>query len=545
MACIKERQIMDASLIANEVVDSRLKSKIPGVLCKLDIEKTYNHVNWKFLLRLMSDMGFGTKWSNWIRFCLSTVKFSILINGSPQGDPLSPFLFLTAMERLNQMINTAKSNGRIKGFKVSNRENCSLESHLLYADDSIIFMGSQPEEMLHLRLILTTFEAVADLHVSCGKSKLYQAGGLGIINLKAQNIVSLQNGYGGGWYAEVTSSGMKPDSHFGSSSCKAGNSVCASLVAENPSPETMICDLCCSEPGFCRDCCCILCCKTISSAYGGYSYIRCEATGVDGYICGHIAHIDCALRAYMAGTVGGSIGLDAEYFCRRCDSRTDLVSHVMKLLNICGSIDSRDDIEKILSVGICILRGSRKTNAKQLLHRIKSAMAKLHKGTGIRDVFKEEEFMDTNGGTSQHDTGTCVSTYHGESILSERSSPQKMTSTFDHRIESLKLEDEIDQTLQALRKSQEFEYRLAEEKLFAQKNYIMNLYEQLDKERSDLSSRTSMVETDTLLDVVLKRVDQIKREISKLKDMKQVQNGFGRTSKQILKDYFCLETESS
>ncbi|XP_009589248.1 uncharacterized protein [Nicotiana tomentosiformis] len=349
----------------------------------------------------------------------------------------------------------------------------------------------------------------------------------------------------GGWYAEVTSSGMKPDSHFGSSSCKAGNSVCASLVAENPSPETMICDLCCSEPGFCRDCCCILCCKTISSAYGGYSYIRCEATGVDGYICGHIAHIDCALRAYMAGTVGGSIGLDAEYFCRRCDSRTDLVSHVMKLLNICGSIDSRDDIEKILSVGICILRGSRKTNAKQLLHHLKSAMAKLHKGTCIRDVFKEEEFMDTNGGTSQHDTGICVSTYHGESILNERSSPQKMTSNFDHRIESLKLEDEIDQTLQALRKSQEFEYRLAEEKLFAQKNYIMNLYEQLDKERSDLSSHTSMVETDTLLDVVLKRVDQIKREISKLKDMKQVQNGFGTTSKQILKDYFGLETESS
>ncbi|KAH0634115.1 hypothetical protein KY290_038482 [Solanum tuberosum] len=344
----------------------------------------------------------------------------------------------------------------------------------------------------------------------------------------------------GDWYAEFTSSGMKSDSHSGTISCKAGNSLCtsasASLIeAGNPSPETMFCDICCSEPGFCRDCCCILCCKTISSAYGGYSYIRCGATADDGYICGHIAHIDCALRAYMAGTVGGSIGLDAEYCCRRCDSRTELVSHVMKLLKICGSIDSRDDIEKILNVGFCILRGSRKTNAKQLLRHIKSAMAKLQKGACIGDVFKEVEFMDANGGTP----------HHGESILRERSSPPKMTSNFDHRVESLKLEDEIDQTLQALRKSQNFEYRLAEERLLVQKNYIMNLYEQLDKERSDLSSHTTMVETDTLVDAVLQRVDQIKREVLKLKDMKQVQNGFGSTSKTILKDYFGLEAESS
>ncbi|KAK4357088.1 hypothetical protein RND71_022698 [Anisodus tanguticus] len=349
----------------------------------------------------------------------------------------------------------------------------------------------------------------------------------------------------GDWYAEVTSSGLKSDSQLASISCKAGNSMCASLVVGDPSPEVMICDICCSEPGFCRDCCCVYCFKTISSAYGGYSYIRCEATVIDGCICGHIAHIDCALRAYMAGTVGGSINLDAEFCCRRCDSRTDLVPHVIKLLNICGSIDSRDDIEKVLSVGICILRGSRKTNAKELLCHIKSAMTKLHKGACIGDVFKEEEFMDANGGTPHLDTGTSVCTHHGESALSERSSPEKMTSNFDCRVESLKLEDEIDQVLQALRKSQEFEYRLAEERLFAQKNYIMNLFEQFDEERSDLSSHTSMVETETSLDVVLKRVDQIKREALKLKEMKQVQNGFGSTSKEILKDYFGLETESS
>lgn len=85
MAFIKGKQIMDAALIASECVDTRLRGEEAGVMCKLDLEKAYDYVNWGFLLSILRQMRFGDKWIKWIEFCIKTVRFSILLNGEPVG----------------------------------------------------------------------------------------------------------------------------------------------------------------------------------------------------------------------------------------------------------------------------------------------------------------------------------------------------------------------------------------------------------------------------------------------------------------------------
>lgn len=76
-AFVKGRQILDAVLIANELVEDYKKRKKEGVVFKLDFEKAYDHVDWNFLDYALERKGFGERWRGWIRGCLKSMNFAV------------------------------------------------------------------------------------------------------------------------------------------------------------------------------------------------------------------------------------------------------------------------------------------------------------------------------------------------------------------------------------------------------------------------------------------------------------------------------------
>ena len=199
-AVVERRQILDAILIANEAVDSILRRKEKGILCKLDIEKAYDHIRWDFLLQIMERMGFGSKWISWINWCISTASFSVLVNGSSkgffqssrglrQGDPLSPYLFVIGMEALSYLLKRVVEGNFISGCRFSGRDGGDIViSHLLYVDDTILFCEANSEQLMYLRWTLIWFEAFSGLKINLNKSVIIPLGRVDNVEVLAAEL---------------------------------------------------------------------------------------------------------------------------------------------------------------------------------------------------------------------------------------------------------------------------------------------------------------------------------------------------------------------
>jgi hypothetical protein len=85
-AFVKDRQILDGILIANEIVDEAKKSKKELLLFKVDFEKAYDSVDWGYLDAVMGRMDFPPLWRKWMKECVCTATASVLVNGSPTDE---------------------------------------------------------------------------------------------------------------------------------------------------------------------------------------------------------------------------------------------------------------------------------------------------------------------------------------------------------------------------------------------------------------------------------------------------------------------------
>lgn len=182
---IKGRNILEGPLIINEVCNWVKKVKTKALIFKVDFHKAFDSVNWEYLDSVMLQMGFGDIWRKWIRGCISSAWASVLVNGSPtkefhlsrgirQGDPLSPFLFIIAMEGLNVALKSAGEINIFKGIKIPNGG--PIISHMFYADDAIFVGDWDRSNLKNLARILRCFHVASGLKVNFHKSKVYGIG---------------------------------------------------------------------------------------------------------------------------------------------------------------------------------------------------------------------------------------------------------------------------------------------------------------------------------------------------------------------------------
>ena len=184
-AFVAGHQILDVVLVANEIVEDYRKGNKKRLVFKIDFEKAYNNVSWDFLDFVLQKKNFGRKWRSWIRGCLSSVSFSVMINGRPsgkfkgfkglrQGDPLSPFLFTLVADRLSRLMEKAMDTGFIRGCHVG-RENVMI-SHLQFVDDTLFFLDHIGSSFTNLLTIVGLFCLVSELKINMAKSILLGLG---------------------------------------------------------------------------------------------------------------------------------------------------------------------------------------------------------------------------------------------------------------------------------------------------------------------------------------------------------------------------------
>lgn len=129
IAFLGGRQIADGVLVANECIDAVIKSGTSGILCKLDLKKAYDRVNWEFLDYMLERIGFGKKCQKWMKKCYGSAHFFVLVNGTivdhfhgsrglRQGDSLSPFLFLIVVVAFGALLSKAFQGGFLEGLEV-------------------------------------------------------------------------------------------------------------------------------------------------------------------------------------------------------------------------------------------------------------------------------------------------------------------------------------------------------------------------------------------------------------------------------------------
>lgn len=148
----------------------------PIAALSLDAEKAFDRVCWSYLHYALKGFGFGTQFQEVIKMIYANPKAVVTTNGmrssqftlergTKQGDPLSPLLFIIALEPLAQAI---RQSDKIKGISMGGRDN----KLLIYADDILLLLSDPHESLPPLLDLINEFSKISGYKINWTKCEI-------------------------------------------------------------------------------------------------------------------------------------------------------------------------------------------------------------------------------------------------------------------------------------------------------------------------------------------------------------------------------------
>ncbi|XP_074283048.1 uncharacterized protein LOC141607596 [Silene latifolia] len=190
-AFVKGRSILENILICQDLV--RLYNRgmaSPRCMFKLDLQKAYDIIEWKFVDQMLEDLKFPRKFKGMVMECLTTQTYTLNLNGAHfgyfqgrrrlrQGDPISPLLFCICMEYLTRIMDFAAGRWYFRYHPLS------FGLRVNAAKSEVVFNGVY-DGLKEDIILVSGFKE--DWHDICYSKK---EGGLGIKNAGVWNVASM------------------------------------------------------------------------------------------------------------------------------------------------------------------------------------------------------------------------------------------------------------------------------------------------------------------------------------------------------------------
>ncbi|XP_038997432.1 uncharacterized protein LOC120122379 [Hibiscus syriacus] len=178
------KDISDAEIKEELVRGYSRKNISPRCALKIDLQKAFDSLNWEFVGVILHALGFPDKFISWIWACFTNPRYSIVLNGSlvgyfigargvRQGDPISLYIFILAMNVLSNLLNVAALNGVFGYHPKCKRIGLT---YLCFVDDLLIFCKGSIDSVIGVQVILDHFYSMSGLKLNASKCQIYVTG---------------------------------------------------------------------------------------------------------------------------------------------------------------------------------------------------------------------------------------------------------------------------------------------------------------------------------------------------------------------------------